>query len=233
MTLVAIVGATGKLGAQVVRVVSEMPDFQIVAKLDSKSSLEEIDSAELVIDVTRHDVSLMVAKRALSNGQKLLIGTSGWSSAAIDAAQLGEASGVVIIPNFSIGSMVATHLAGIASKFFENASISETHHISKIDSPSGTSAHTAEVIAQNRKGDGVATPASGDHLVAGVPITSHRLPDAIAEQIVTFEGFGEVVTIGHETRDRSSYDSGIRASVSFAATATGLTFGLDAVLGIK
>ena len=233
MTLVAIVGATGKLGAQVVRVVSAMPDFQIVAKLDSKSSLEEIDSAELVIDVTRHDVSLQVVRHALANGQKVLIGTSGWSSAAIDSARLGEANGVVIIPNFSIGSMVATHLAGVASKFFGNARISETHHISKIDAPSGTSAHTAEVVARNRKGDGLAVPATDDRVVAGVPITSHRLPDAIAEQVVTFEGLGETVTIGHETKDRSSYDAGIEASVRFAATATGLTVGLDAVLGIK
>jgi 4-hydroxy-tetrahydrodipicolinate reductase len=73
----------------------------------------------------------------------------------------------------------------------------------------------------------------GDHIVAGVPITSHRLPDAIAEQLVTFEGNGETVTIRHETLSRDSYDSGIAAAIRFAATSAGVTVGLDRVMGIQ
>lgn len=232
MTRVAVVGATGRLGSQIVRVIENMPDFDCVAQLGSGSSLAELAGADLVVDATRHDVSGRVIDTALRNGQKVLVGTSGWSTAAIEAAGLHNAEGLVIVPNFSLGSMVATHCAGIVARFFPDAHIDETHHLSKVDAPSGTSTHTAEVIAANRIGNGSEVVADGDHSVAGVSITSHRLSDVIAEQVVTFTGVGEVVTVGHETLDRVSYDAGIAASLRYARTATGLTLGLDRVMGL-
>jgi 4-hydroxy-tetrahydrodipicolinate reductase len=234
MTTVAVVGATGRFGAQVVRVVEAMDGFEIIARLNSQSDLAEMDGADLVIDASRHDVSNAVLDRAVSNGQRILIGTSGWSAAALEAKNLPDTANVVVIPNFSIGSMVATHVSAIVARFIPSARIDETHHVSKVDAPSGTSTHTAEAIAAAR----AETPnqpatTTGDHIVAGVPITSHRLPDAIAEQLVTFEGNGETVTIRHETLARDSYDSGIAAAVRFAATSAGVTVGLDRVMGIQ
>lgn len=234
MTRVAVVGATGRLGRQVVRVVDAMDGFVVVAQLNSASDLSEIAGADLVIDVTRHDVSESVIAAARANGQHVLVGTSGWSADRLAALNITDAESVTVIPNFSLGSTVATHLAGIAAKFFPNAHIDETHHVNKVDAPSGTSVRTAEVIAANR----VAAPTyntaqGGDHIAAGVPITSHRLPDVIAEQVVTFAGNGEAITIGHVTVSRDSYDDGIRAAVAFAVTNTGLTVGLDQVLGIR
>ena len=233
MTTVAVVGATGRLGSQVVRIVESMDGFQIVAQLSSKSDLAEMDGADLVIDVSRHDVSNAVLDRAVSNGQRILIGTSGWSSAALEAKNLPSTANVVIIPNFSIGSTVATHVSTIVAHYFPNARIDETHHVNKVDAPSGTSTYTAEAIAASRATVPNQPAKPGDHVVAGVPITSHRLPDAIAEQLVTFTGNGETVTIGHETLSRDSYDTGIAAAVRFATTSAGLTVGLDRVLGIS
>lgn len=245
MTTVAVVGATGRLGTQVVRVVEAMGGFEIVARLNSRSDLAEMDGADLVIDVSRHDVSNEVLDRAVRNGQRILIGTSGWSVAALAAKNLPAAAAVTVIPNFSVGSMVATHVSALVAQYIPNAHIDETHHASKVDAPSGTSTYTAEAISAARVGfavaqatDGVdtppATPATPTHHVAaGVPITSHRLPDAIAEQTVTFAGNGETVTIRHETLSRDSYDAGIAASVRFAATSHSLTVGLDRVMGIQ
>jgi 4-hydroxy-tetrahydrodipicolinate reductase len=260
MTTVAVVGATGRFGTQIVRVVEAMDGFEIIARLNSKSDLAEMDGADLVIDASRHDVSNAVLDRAVSNGQRILIGTSGWSAAALEAKNLPATAAVTVIPNFSIGSMVATHVSAIVARYIPNARIDETHHVSKVDSPSGTSTHTAEVIAAARaetpnqpattpnqpattpnqpataartaEPNQPATTAS-DHIVAGVPITSHRLPDAIAEQLVTFTGNGETVTIRHETLSRDSYDSGIAAAIRFAATSAGVTVGLDRVMGIQ
>ena len=186
-------------------------------------------------------MSNAVLDRAVSNGQRILIGTSGWSAAALEAKNLPATANVVVIPNFSIGSMVATHVSAIVARYIPNARIDETHHVSKVDAPSGTSTHTAEAIAAARAEtpnqpattpDQPATTPSA-HIVAGVPITSHRLPDAIAEQLVTFTGNGETVTIRHETLSRDSYDSGIAAAIRFAATSAGVTVGLDRVMGIQ
>ncbi len=252
MTTVAVVGATGRLGAQIVRIVEAMDGFEIIARLNSTSDLAEMDGADLVIDASRHDVSNAVLDRAVSNGQRILIGTSGWSAVALAAKNLPASAAVTVIPNFSIGSTVATHVSAIVARYIPNAHIDETHNITKVDAPSGTSTHTAEAIAAARAGSKGAEPAGaqttpaaraeapnqpattpGDHVVAGVPITSHRLPDAIAEQVVTFEGDGETVSIRHETTSRDSYDSGIAASVRFAATSAGVTIGLDRVMGIQ
>ncbi|MDP4585854.1 MAG: 4-hydroxy-tetrahydrodipicolinate reductase [Microbacteriaceae bacterium] len=233
MTTVAVVGATGRLGTQIVRVVESMDGFEIVARLNSQSDLSEMDRADLVIDVTRHDVSIAVVDRAVSNGQRVLVGTSGWSSAAIEAKSLPSTANVVFIPNFSVGSTVATHVSALVARYIPNARIDETHHVNKVDAPSGTSTHTAEAIAAARAATPNQPAKPGDHIVAGVPITSHRLPDAIAEQLVTFTGNGETVTIGHETTSRDSYDSGIAAAILFTATTAGVTVGLDRVLGIR
>lgn len=234
MTRVAVVGATGRLGQQVVRVVDAMDGFDVTARLNSASDLSEINGADLVIDVTRHDVSEKVIAAARANGQAILVGTSGWSTDRLAALNITDSESVTVIPNFSLGSTVATHLAGVAARYFPNAHIDETHHVNKVDAPSGTSVRTAEVIAANRT---TQTPDSqsndGDHIASGVPITSHRLPDVIAEQVVTFAGIGETITIGHETLSRDSYDEGIRAAVAFAVSARGLTVGLDQVLGIR
>jgi 4-hydroxy-tetrahydrodipicolinate reductase len=238
MTTVAIVGATGRLGAQVVRVVDGMDGFELVAQLNSRSDLADIDGADIVIDVTRHDVSDAVLDRAVANGQRILVGTSGWSSARIEAKRLKPSDTVVIIPNFSVGSTVATFVSGVIARYLPHAHIGETHHVNKVDAPSGTSIRTAEVIAANRPtgwkpGAGHPDALPDDHVVDGVPITSHRFPDVIAKQVVTFLGNGESIRLEHETTDRDSYDEGIEAAVRFTATATGLTVGLDQVLGIR
>lgn len=233
MTTIAVVGATGRLGAQIVRVIDGMDGFELVAALNSQSDLSAMDGADLVVDVTRHDVSNTVLDRAVSNGQRILIGTSGWSAAALAAKNLSATAAVTVIPNFSIGSTVATHVSAIIARYLPNARIDETHHVNKVDAPSGTSTHTAEAIAaaRTREPDQPANP--GDHVVDGVPITSHRLPDVIAEQVVTFTGNGETITVGHETVSRDSYDAGIDAAIRFAAQSTTVTVGLDHVLEIR
>ena len=233
MTRVAVVGATGRLGQQVVRVVDAMDDFEVVAQLNSSSDFGEMDGADLVIDVTRHDVSESVIEHARSNGQRLLVGTSGWSTERLSELKIRADESVTVIPNFSLGSTVATHVSGIVARFFPEARIDETHHINKVDAPSGTSVRTAEVIAAERCcAPSHTEPVAGDAVVKHVPITSHRLPDVIAEQVVTFTGRGETITVGHTTTSRDSYDDGIRAAVAYATTHSGLTVGLDRVLGI-
>ena len=174
MTRVAVVGATGRLGQQVVRVVNEMHDFEVVARLNSSSDLGEMDGAELVIDVTRHDVSESVIARARANGQRLLVGTSGWSTERLSALDIRDDESVTVIPNFSLGSTVATHVSGIVARFFPEARIDETHHINKADAPSGTSVRTAEVIAAETQSFVVRVNA----VLSGTPELREILADA-------------------------------------------------------
>jgi 4-hydroxy-tetrahydrodipicolinate reductase len=145
------------------------------------------------------------------------------------------AAAVVVIPNFSIGSMLASSFAAQAAKFFDSIEIVEAHHAGKIDSPSGTAVRTAEMIAEARAGltqpliPGVGQTARGE-VVSGVPIHSLRLAGVSAKQDVHFGGNSEVLTISHEVSSVASYGHGIQLSLRVAAEAQGLVVGLQSVV---
>ena len=153
-TKVAVVGATGTMGRLVTRLIEASDDFEVVASLGSKNPLSDMLGADLVVDVTVPAVSQGVVDFAVANGINVLVGTSGWSSARIVTLEhlLADVPGVgvVIIPNFSIGSVLATSFAATAARFFDSIEIVEAHRSSKIDSPSGTAVRTAELIEIGR-----------------------------------------------------------------------------------
>jgi 4-hydroxy-tetrahydrodipicolinate reductase len=236
---VAVVGATGRMGKLALELIDAAQDMQLHSAIDSKSELSEILGADVVFEVTRLEVSEKVLDFAIANGMKVVVGTSGWSAAKLAELQkkvsTNRAAGILLIPNFSIGSMLASSFAAQAGKFFNSIEIVEAHHAGKIDSPSGTAVRTAEMIAESRKGmtqpliPGVGQEARGE-VVAGIPIHSIRLAGVSAKQDVVFGGESEVLTISHEVASIRSYVQGILLSIRSAATSSGLVVGLQAVI---
>ena len=229
---VAVVGATGRMGKLALELIRDAADLEIHAALDSSSELSQISGADVIFDVTKLEVSERVVNFAVENEIPVVVGTSGWSAGKLSA--LGRPkSAVVVIPNFSVGSMLATRFAAEAAKYFSNIEIIEAHHAGKIDSPSGTAVRTAELIASNRGEtllvQGVGQTARGE-IVAGVPIHSLRLAGVNAKQDVVLGGSSELLTISHETSSIEAYSAGILAAIRFAATASGVHVGLEAVL---
>ena len=238
-TKVAVVGATGKLGQLVSRIVESSSEFELVARLDSHAELSDMLGADIAVDVTLPGVSQEVVEFAIAHGLSVLVGTSGWSSdriAALERTITGNlALGVVIIPNFSIGSVLATTFATMAARFFDSIEIVETHHASKVDSPSGTAVRTAELIGNARAELGpVAAPHTDQRArgqqVSSVPIHSLRMHGVVARQDVVFGGNGEVLTLSHETLAPSSYEAGILLALRATRTARGVTVGLDKLI---
>ena len=236
---VAVVGATGRMGKLALELIEGAQDLELHSAIDSKSELSEIHGADVVFEVTRLEVSEKVLDFAIANGMKAVVGTSGWSAAKLAELQkkisTNPAAGILLIPNFSIGSMLASSFAAQAGKFFDSIEIVEAHHAGKIDSPSGTAVRTAEMIAESRKGmtqpmlPGVGQEARGA-VVAGIPIHSIRLAGVSAKQDVVFGGESEVLTISHEVSSIRSYVHGILLSIRSAATSSGLVVGLQAVI---
>lgn len=237
---VAVVGATGRMGKLVLELIDAAQDLTLHAALDSKSELTQVLGADVVFDVTLPDVSPAVVKFCVDNGLKVVVGTSGWSAAKLASveAQLKSApasAAVIIIPNFSIGSMLASKFAALAAPYFDSIEIVEAHHAGKIDSPSGTAVRTAEMIGTARAEltqpliPGVGQEARGQ-VVAGVPIHSMRLAGVSAKQEVYFGGIDEVLTISHDTSSTKAYTQGILLCVRKAPAVTGLVVGLQAVI---
>lgn len=241
-TKVAVIGATGRLGQLVCRIVESAADFDLVARLDSKSELSQMLTADIAVDVTLPHVSPGVVDFAIAHGINVLVGTSGWSADRIEHLErtLREklAVGVVLIPNFSVGSVLATSFAAMAGRFFSSIEIVEAHSALKVDSPSGTAVRTAEQIAAARHGLGPVVAPHADQRargqqVASVPIHSLRLHGVVAKQDVHFGGVGEVLTISHETLAPSAYETGILLALRAARTARGLTVGLERVMDLR
>jgi 4-hydroxy-tetrahydrodipicolinate reductase len=236
---VAVVGATGRMGKLALDLINGSQHFSLHAALDSKSELSQVIVADVVFEVTRLEVSEQVVDYCIANGLKVVVGTSGWSATKLAALEpklaANPSAAVVVIPNFSIGSMLASSFAAQAAKFFDSIEIVEAHHAGKIDSPSGTAVRTAEMIAEARSGltqpliPGVGQTARGE-VVAGVPIHSLRLAGVSAKQDVHFGGNSEVLTISHEVSSVASYGHGIQLSLRVAAQAQGLMVGLQSVV---
>lgn len=234
---VAVVGATGRMGKLALELIEAAQDLSLHSALDSKSELSATNGADVVIDLTRFEVSQSVVAHAIANSQKLVVGTSGWSATNLQQLEKqlhGSEAAVVVVPNFSIGSMLATKFAAEAGKFFESIEIVEAHHAGKIDSPSGTAVRTAELIAKERDGKPVLLPGVGQQargeVIAGIPIHSLRIKGVSAKQDVLLGGESELLTLSHETTSVKAYTAGILASIRFAANSRGLTVGLQSVL---
>jgi 4-hydroxy-tetrahydrodipicolinate reductase len=240
-TNVAVVGAGGKMGRLVVRLVEESTEYELFAALGSKDPLTAMVGADIVVDVTVPAVSQGVVDFAVGHGLNVLVGTSGWSAERIVTLErLVETLpgvGVVIIPNFSVGSVLATSFAALAARFYESIEIIEAHRSTKIDSPSGTAVRTAELVAKARLDLGPVIAPHADQRargqqVASVPIHSLRMEGVIAKQDVIFGGTGETLTLSHVTMSESSYEAGILVALDAARTADGVIVGLDRIIDL-
>jgi 4-hydroxy-tetrahydrodipicolinate reductase len=238
---VAVVGGNGRMGRLVRSLIDRNDDFAVHAVLGSGDSLDAVAGADIVVDVTVPAVSPDVVAAALDHGIPALVGTSGWSADRIAKLRSRVADdaqpGVIIVPNFSIGSTLATAFAAFAAPWFDSIEIVESHHAGKIDSPSGTAIRTAELIGSARSEIGpVAAPHADQRArgqqVASVPIHSLRHAGLSARQEVVFGGDGETLRILHDTHTDASYEAGILVGLRAIRDARGVVVGLDGLLDL-
>jgi 4-hydroxy-tetrahydrodipicolinate reductase len=213
--------------------------------------------AEVVVDFSRPEATAAAVGAVLDRGVHLVSGTTGLPAELMDdlAALAGKADhgNAVWAPNFALGAVLAMHFAAVAGRFYPAAEVIELHHQGKADAPSGTALRTARAIAAARRGgpgdhqggppvDRVHPTAStvGGESVAGarggevdgVRVHSVRLPGLVAHQEVIFGGQGEVLTLRHDSLDRSSFMPGVLLAVQAVAARPGLTVGLEPLLGL-
>ncbi|CAN5264839.1 4-hydroxy-tetrahydrodipicolinate reductase [soil metagenome] len=241
VSAVAVVGATGRMGTLAQRLIEASDDLTLHAAIGSGDDLGAIAGADIVFDVTVPAVSPDIVRAAIEQRIPVLVGTSGWTADRIATltTQLAQhpSLGVIICPNFSLGSVLATTLATLAAPFFDSIEIVESHHAGKVDSPSGTAIRTAELIGAARVDVGpVAAPHADQRArgqqVASVPIHSLRLGGVLAQQDVVFGGVGETLRIGHETLSDASYEAGILIGLRAVRSARGVVVGLESLIDL-
>jgi 4-hydroxy-tetrahydrodipicolinate reductase len=241
MIKVGVLGARGRMGAEVVRAVEATADLQLVAALDLGDAIESLLSAgaEVVVDFTTPDSVMQNLKFLISNNIHAVVGTTGFDDsrvAEIKSWLSSSQSGVLIAPNFAIGAVLMMEFATKAAKYFESAEIIELHHPNKVDAPSGTAARTADLMSQARKSAGLgampdATTSSLEGArgatVGDVPVHSIRLRGLVAHQEVVLGGIGETLSIRHDSLDRVGFMPGVLIGIRNVVNHPGLTFGLE------
>jgi 4-hydroxy-tetrahydrodipicolinate reductase len=223
------------MGKLTLGLIENDPSLTLHSALGSANSLNEAIGADLIIDFTKPDVSERVVDFAIDNNLRLIVGTSGWSKEKIDRVRskiAGTKAVIAIVPNFSIGSVLATKFAADASRYFDGIEIIETHNVSKIDAPSGTALFTSLAISEARNGRPAneQTGAVKDPLFNGIPIKSVRLPDKHAEQEVTLTAADEFLYVRHEVTSHEVYAKGILLAIQKIMKLSGLSVGMLALM---
>ena len=244
---VAVLGARGRMGTAACTAVEGADGLELVARVDlgdDIAALAEV-GAEVAVDFTRPDAVLDNLGWCVRNGVHVVVGTSGFTDERLaHVRRLLDDSpgvGVLVVPNFSIGAVLAMRFAQQAAPFFESVEVVEMHHPDKVDAPSGTARRTAELVAQARAeaGLGPVPDATTDDpegargaSIQGVAVHALRVRGLTASQEVVLGGPGETLTIRHDSHDRESFMPGVLSAVRAVADRPGLTVGLDAVLGL-
>jgi 4-hydroxy-tetrahydrodipicolinate reductase len=239
---VGVLGARGRMGAEVCRAVADAPGLELVAAVDTGDDREQLSEAQVVVDFTTPDAVLDNIAWCLDNDLHVVVGTTGFDDDRLATVRHNVADhpgvGVLIVPNFGIGAVLMMRFAAIAAPYFESVEIIELHHAGKIDAPSGTARRTAELIAAARQGkpspDATEQSFSGARgaTIDGVRVHSVRLSGLVAHQEVLLGGRGETLTIRHDSLARESFMPGVLLGISWVVDHPGLTVGIEAALGL-
>lgn len=253
MISVAVVGAQGRMGSEVVRAVNACDDLELVARIDPsytggesgcfatfKEAKEAVDF-EVMVDFTRPDVVAQNVAEALSAGVNCVVGTTGLTGEQLEslsALAVNDAC-LFVAPNFAIGAVMMMQVAQTIARYMPHVEIIELHHDNKLDAPSGTALRTAELIAAARQESpqkpGKETENEGLEGARGadyhdISIHSVRLPGLVAHQEVIFGDVGQTLTLRHDSIDRTSFMPGVILACRAVPARSGLIVGLERLL---
>jgi 4-hydroxy-tetrahydrodipicolinate reductase len=232
VTRVAVVGATGRLGLPICAGIEDAEDLSLVARVARSldgGGYGEYASLEAALATCQIDAVVEVSgpesveaniRLALERGIPVVAGATGidedrWEALGALAAE--HDTRLFQVPNFAIGAVLMMRFAAAAAGHMPAAAIIEEHHATKLDRPSGTARHTADLIE-----------------AAGAPrpeIHSVRLPGLVAHQEVVLGALGQTLTIRHDTTSREAFVPGALLAIRrLHDLPVGRTVGLDAVL---
>lgn len=248
MMNIAVCGANGKMGQEVVKAVNAAEDMTLVAQIDifngQFATIKDAKNSvkiDVLIDFTQPASIYENALYCLNNDIKIVIGTTGLTDSQIDELKkLSEEKKVacLIAPNFSTGAVLLMKFAKMASKYFDNAEIIELHHNQKKDAPSGTAVKTAMMMAEAND-DFTKGNCSEKETIEGsrggvgynnIHIHSVRMPGYIASQEVLFGANGQIMTLRHDSMNRECYMAGVLLAVRYVNEHNEFVYGLDNIM---
>lgn len=166
---------------------------------------------DVVIDFTAPEPAAENMRAVLALGGRIVVGTTGWYARLEEMKALTSqrGGGLLYGSNFSIGVQKLFQLtAELAKLDGYKFSIDETHHVTKLDAPSGTALTLKGVIQTVRPG-------------IDVEIESHRKGVSMGEHIVRAAGQDDVLELRHEAHSRRGFAVGAVRGAEWLAGKSG------------
>lgn len=207
-------GKTGSLVAEVARERGHGVRSLDVTENNGASALTAptLAGVDAVIDFTNAEAAVENMRAVLALGSRIVVGTTGWY-AHLDAmkAIASRRDGALLYgTNFSIGVQKLFRLTEeLAMLDGYEFSISETHHTTKLDAPSGTALTLKEII----------------HAVKPdreIPVSSHREGDARGEHVVTARSEHDMLELRHDAFSRRGFAIGAVRGAEWLADKSGV-----------
>lgn len=221
----------GKMGKEIEKLaLSRGHEIVCIIDIDNQQDFESeaFRSADVAIEFTNPTVAYNNYIKTFNAGVKLVSGSTGWmENHGDEIRELCEKGGKTLFwaSNFSLGvvlfSAVNKYLAKIMNQFPEyDVTMSETHHIHKLDAPSGTAITLAEGILEkmNRKEKWVLGETGS---VTELPIESIREGEVVGLHSIRYDSPADSITITHDAKNRDGFVLGAVLAAEFTADKEG------------
>ena len=204
---------------------------EVVVTIDNEQEwderLEQLKTADVAIEFSQPDQAFANISRCFDLHLPIVVGTTAWYDRLDEVKDrcIRERQSLFYAPNFSIGMnmvfRINKQLAQFAEKYGYAMSLAETHHIHKLDKPSGTAAKLAnDIIAESSRYQcwSINEPYPADTL----PIEVTREGEVFGIHSVTARSTADRITLTHEAFSREGLAQGALAAAQFLVGKTGV-----------
>lgn len=189
---IALIGY-GKMGHTIEQVAQERGHV-IVFRGDVGWSVDQLPDADVAIEFTTPLTAEENVCKLLDRHLPVVSGTTGWNIEAMQRKSQDSGIGFLWASNFSLGVnlffALNERLTELMHGYDYQPSVTEIHHIHKLDKPSGTAKTLAAAIGEN------------------VPIESVREGEVAGIHTVRWDSPADTITITHEAKSRQGFALG-------------------------
>ncbi len=218
-----VISGYGKMGKEVEKE-AVRNGHEIVAVIDNESDwnrfIKSATQADVVIDFSMPSVALDVFSKCFELGIPLVTGTTGWYDHKEEVFALCKEKNAAFFyaPNFSIGVNVFFYVNKKLAQVMNSiegyqVSMTETHHIHKLDAPSGTAIQAANDIVEQM--DNLTGWLSEGNRKHKIPIKSIRKGEVTGTHEVLWKSESDEILLKHKAVNRSGFVKGALAAAEF------------------
>lgn len=228
----------GKMGKAIEQIALER-GHEIKAKVNSSTTLESIDwtQIDVCIEFTQPHLALRHIEFCAHRKIPIIVGTTAWLAdlpAAKDLISTHD-SALLHASNFSVGVNLFFELnrklaALMAAYPNYKVSLEETHHVQKLDAPSGTAISLLEdILAAQPNYENWSLDAKNSNQIK---VSAHRIPDVPGTHEVRYDSSIDTIKIEHIAHNRQGFALGAVLAAEFLKGRKGY-FQMSDVLNIQ